>query len=116
MALLSTQVVNRAGITPTYSAVAASDTFVPDSQTYLHIKNAGGSIDNVSVAIGSGAASPIPNITIGAVTLAVPATTGDKMIGPFPATHFADPTTGLATVTHSFTTSVTVAVLKVSAP
>lgn len=116
MALLTTQIISRAGITPTYGAVAASDTFVPDSTTFLHIKNAGGSNDNVSVAIGSGAASPIPNVTLGPVAVTVPLTTGDKMIGPFPATHFADPTTGLATVTHSFTTSVTVAVVKVSAP
>lgn len=116
MALLTTQVIARAAITPTYTAVAASDTFVPDSQTFLHIKNAGGSNDNISVAISTGAASPIPNVTIGAVTGTVPLTTGDKMIGPFPATHFADPTTGLATITHSFTTSVTVAVVKVSAP
>lgn len=116
MALLTTQVITRAGIAPTYGAVAASDTFVPDSQTFLHFKNAGGSIDNVSVAVGTGAANPIPNVTIGPVTLAVPATTGDRMIGPFPASLFADPTTGLATVTNSFTTSVTVAVVKVSAP
>ena len=38
-----------------------------------------------------------------------------RHFGPFPADLFADPTTGLTTVTHSFTTSVTCAVWKLSA-
>lgn len=115
MALLTTQIVNRAGIIPSYGAVAASDTFVPDDHTFLHVKNGGASSDTVAIAIGSGAASPIPNVTIGNVSVAV-ANGAEKMIGPFPASYFADPSTGLATVTHSYQTSVTVAVVKVSAP
>jgi hypothetical protein len=38
------------------------------------------------------------------------------MIGPLPAQFFADPTTGLATVTHSFTTSVTSGVFRLQQP
>ncbi len=38
------------------------------------------------------------------------------MIGPFPANFFNDPTTGVATVTHSFTTTVTVGVFNLSQP
>jgi hypothetical protein len=38
------------------------------------------------------------------------------MIGPFPANFFADPVTGSATVTHSFTTSVTSGVFTVQNP
>jgi hypothetical protein len=44
--------------------------------------------------------------------VSVPATTGDRMIGPFPAHSFADPTDGLADITYSSATSVTVAVFK----
>jgi hypothetical protein len=40
----------------------------------------------------------------------------ERMIGPFPAQFFADPTTGLATVTHGFTTSVTVGVFNLTQP
>jgi PKD repeat protein len=40
----------------------------------------------------------------------------ERMIGPFPANFFADPTTGLATVTHSFTTTVTSGIFKLSQP
>jgi hypothetical protein len=36
------------------------------------------------------------------------------MIGPIPGGVFSDPATGLVTVTHSFTTTVTVAVLNLS--
>lgn len=56
----------------------------------------------------------ITDVPIGDPTVTVPITTGDRMIGPIPGGIFADPTTGLVTVTHSFTTSVTVAVLNLS--
>ncbi len=117
MANLATQVVNRAGLAPSYAAcTAGGDTFTPDAQTFLHVKNASGGALTVTVAIGSGAAAPIPNVAIGNVAVSVPATTGDRMIGPFPATYFADPTTGLAAITYSGVTSLTIAVVKVSAP
>jgi hypothetical protein len=54
MTLLATQNISRAGVTPSYSAVAASDTFVPDSQTFIHVKNAGGSPDSVTVSVLQG--------------------------------------------------------------
>lgn len=113
MALLTTQNIIRTGLANTYAAVAASDTFVPDGDTFLHVKNAGGSSDTVAVAAPGGA--PLPNTSVASLSVAV-ANGTEKMIGPFPANVFADPTTGLATVTHTFTTSVTVAVLKVVAP
>jgi hypothetical protein len=42
--------------------------------------------------------------------VSVPATTGDRMIPLIPA--MADPATGLITVTHSFTTTVTCALIR----
>jgi hypothetical protein len=38
------------------------------------------------------------------------------MIGPFPADEYADPTTGLASVTYSASTSVTVGVFTLAQP
>jgi hypothetical protein len=112
MALLTTQVISRAGVNPSYSAVAASDTLVPDSQTFIHVKNAGGSPDTCAVQVLAG--DP-PGFTIADTSVSV--TNGqERMIGPLPANFFADPTTGLATVTHSFTTSVTSGVFKLSQP
>lgn len=111
MALLAVQEITLAGLAPTYSAVSASDTFVPDDRTWLHVKNAGGSADTVGIA------TPVTyrGQAVADAGGSVPATTGDRMFGPFPTQDFADPTTGLATVTHSFTTTVTAAVVKAPA-
>jgi hypothetical protein len=112
MALLTTQNISRSGVTPSYSAVAASDTFTPDSQTFIHVKNAGGSADTCVIQVLQG--DP-PGLTISDVSVSV--TNGqERMIGPFPANFFADPSTGLATVTHSFTTSVTSGIFKLGQP
>jgi FlaG/FlaF family flagellin (archaellin) len=112
MTLLATQNISRAGVTPAYTAVAASDTFIPDAQTFIHVKNAGGSPDSCVIAVLAG--DP-PGLVLSDVTVSV--TNGqERMIGPFPANFFADPTTGLATVTHSFTTSVTSGVYKLGQP
>lgn len=113
MALLSVQSIDRTGLTPSYTAVAASDTFVPGPSTFLHVKNTSGTIDTVTLVTPG---SVIPNVPIGDPTVSVPITTGDKMIGPLPGGIFADPSTGLVTVTHSTTASVTCAVLNLSTP
>jgi hypothetical protein len=112
MALLSTQKIVRTGLAPSYGAAAASDTFAPGPATFLHVKNAGGSPDTVTLVTPG---SAISDVAIGDPTVSVPATTGDRMIGPIPGGTFSDPTTGLVTVTHSFTTSVTVAVIDAGA-
>jgi len=111
VALLTPQVVSRAGLAPAYGAVAASDTIAPvvGSLLFLHVKNGNAAADNVTVqdagrtpAGNTGTVSPV----------VVPATTGDRMIGPLLAT-MADPTTGLITVTHSVTATVTCALVQV---
>lgn len=108
MALLAIQQVGITGTTPSYGAVAASDTIVPDGRAFLIVKNAGGSIDNcVVVTPGSTFGQANPDVTV-----SVPATTGERWIGPM-VPELADPTTGQITVTHSFTTSVTCALVRV---
>ena len=112
MAALSQQIITRAGLTPSYSAVAASDTFPPGTGVFLHVKNGGGSPDTCAVQVLAG--DP-PGLTISDVSVSV--TNGqERMIGPLPPNFFADPTTGLGTVTHSFTTSVTVGVFNLQQP
>jgi hypothetical protein len=112
MTLLATQNITRAGVTPAYTAVTASDTFLPDANTFLHVKNAGGSPDSCVIAVAAG--DP-PGLVISDNTVSV-TNAQERMIGPLPAQFFADPTTGLATVTHSFTTSVTSGVFKLIQP
>lgn len=108
MALLSIQQVAITGTTPSYGAVASTDTIVPDDRAFLIVKNASGTADNVVVVV--------PGTTYGQanpdVTTTVPITTGERWIGPMTAA-LADPTTGLISVTHSQTTSVTCALVRV---
>lgn len=107
MALLAAQTITKAGLTPSYGAVTASDTITADDRLFLHVKNAGGSPDTVTLVDagttpgGSAATNP---------TVSVPATTGDRMI--YIPQSFVNPATGLVTITHSFTTSVTCALVR----
>jgi hypothetical protein len=112
MAALTTQNISRTGITPTYAAVAASDTFAPGANTFIHVKNGGGSSDTCAIQVLAG--DP-PGLTIADLSVAV-TNAQERMIGPFPPQFFADPTTGQATVTHSFITSVTVGVFNLTQP
>jgi len=112
MALLTVQNIVRTGVTPAYTAVAASDTFTPDANTFIHVKNAGASPDTCVIAVLQG--DP-PGLVISDNSVSV-TNAQERMIGPLPANFFADPTTGLATVTHSFITTVTSGVFKLIQP
>jgi len=114
MALLSVQNITRTGVTPAYTAVAASDTFsgAQGAQTFIHVKNAGGSPDVCVVTVVQG--DP-PGLVISDNSVSV-TNAQERMIGPFPSQFFADPVTNLITVTHGFTTSVTSGVFSLSQP
>jgi hypothetical protein len=106
MALLTVQQIGSPS-TPTYTAVAASDTIAADpAGLILHVKNAGGSIDTVTLTdpglTPSGSAATNPTFT-------VPATTGDRMYRLSPTLANSS---GIITIGHSFTTSVTCAVFR----
>lgn len=106
MALLSVQQIG-APSTPTYTAVAASDTVVADpAGLILHIKNGGGSSDTVTLTdpglTPSGSVATNPSFS-------VPATTGDRM---YRLPSSLQNSSGIITISHSFTTSVTCAVFR----
>jgi len=106
VALLSVQQIGSPS-TPTYTAVAASDTIAADpAGLILHVKNAGGSVDTVTLTdpgtTPSGSAATNPTFT-------VPATTGDRM---YRLSSSLANSSGIITVAHSFTTSVTCAVFR----
>lgn len=108
MALLTLQVISDPSLTPSYGAVASTDTCSYTPNSFLHVKNVSGSPDTVTVVVPGtgpyGVAIPDP-------TVSVPATTGDRMI-PIRASA-VDPATGLITIQHSATTSVTCALVQV---
>lgn len=116
MATLSTQSITRAGVTPTYAAVAGGgDACEVGDDVYLQFKNTNAATYTVTLAIPSGA-STYPNVVYTNPAVTIPATTGDKLIGPISAL-FKDPTTGLCTITYTgTTTNGTVGCFKLQAP
>lgn len=107
MALLTLRPMSTSSSVITYTSASASDTFpLTDSgKTFIHIKNAGASPDNVTI-VTPGTVGP----GLAVADLAFTVTNGtERFVGPLdPALYASD---GIATITHSFTTSVTVAVI-----
>jgi hypothetical protein len=116
MATLTTQTITRAGVTPSFTAVAGGgDACECGDDIYLEFKNTNASTYTVTLAIPS-SASTYANVTYTNVQVTIPATTGDKLIGPV-SSLFKDTTTGLCTITYSgTTTNGTVACFKLQAP
>jgi hypothetical protein len=107
--------VTQAGFRDDNALVAAAgggDAFVPSDRTFVRINNAGGG------AITATFATPATVAAGGGSTLAVADGGGSvtnaqsRLFGPFPAELYADPTTGMCTLTYSGVTSVTVGVFK----
>jgi hypothetical protein len=107
MAALTTSAVTQAGTTITLAAAGAGgDTIVASASTWLHVKNASGASITVTV---DDPTSPTPTAATAfnpdaAITVAASA---ERLIGPI-SSRFANATTGLATVTYSSATSITV--------
>lgn len=114
MATLTTEVVTRAGVQETlYAATGAGDAMYCGSGMYLRVNNGGGSPISVTLVVPS-ARTYEPNVAISNVVVAVTNATS-KAIGPVDST-FADPTTGLCTITYSTATSVTVGAFNLQQP
>jgi hypothetical protein len=107
MALLAQQAIALTGLTPTYSAAAASTTVNCGERTFLHVKNTAGSSMTVTLT----ATGKIRGQGVADLVVTVPATTGDKMIGPITPDLFAGATDGTCAVAYSSTTNVTAACL-----
>lgn len=114
MAALATQSIKRAGVTPSYAAAAGGgDTCTPGGNTFLHIKNGGGSPITVTI-VAKGI--PAPDMAVG--NLAVVVTNAqERMIGPIRPELFGDPAlSGAASITYSGVTTVTVGIFDLSQP
>lgn len=83
------ETVERAGIAATYNgALSAADTYkVPNNErTVLHFKNTGGAATTVSFDIPG----TVDGQAIADRTVQVPATNGDRFVGPFPRRVYGD--------------------------
>jgi hypothetical protein len=97
MALLAWQQIKITGLNPSFTAASTSDTVVPDERLFLVWLNTDAATRTISLVTPAKFdqfGQPFPDVT---VTIA--ATTGMEQL-PVPP-EFADPTTGLATITIS---------------
>ncbi len=111
MALIASQNVTRTGLAPTYAAAGAGgDEFAPSKDALIHVKN--GSAGALTVTIITPKQTSY-GADIADTVVSVPAT-GERVIGPFPYEHYADPTDGKGDITYSGVTTLTIAVLGIS--
>ena len=116
MATLTVQQVTRTGTAPTFAACTAGGDACPvGANTYIEVKNTGGTSCVVTIATAA-AAVPYPGTALAAETFTVPITTGDMTYGPINPALFADPTTGMATITYSQVVNCTIGAFNVSQP
>ncbi len=118
MAQLTVQAIAQAGLAPAYAAASATgDGFqnTNDETTFLHVKNtnAAACVVTINPTVTSIKAPGAGVLTIAPISVSVPATTGDRMIGPFPQYAFTDPS-GNVNATYSVSASVTVAAVRVA--
>src|SRR5581483_9659896 len=106
MATLTTQKITRAGITPSFAAASGGgDKFTPSSVTYLEVHNGGGGSITVTVAATQVISGDMA-VTSDVVTVAAGAV---AKLGPYPGQTFLDTSgDGLASITYSGVTSVTI--------
>lgn len=108
---LTLQDISIAGLAPTYSAGDAANGHTiagADSDSFLHVKNTGGGACTVTL----NATARIAGLALANQTVSVPATTGDKMIGPLRPDVFGQ-SDGACYVDLSTATGVTLAAIRV---
>lgn len=77
---LTVQQIVKTGLTESLAAANADGSYVPnDGRTFLHVKNSGSQITLTVETPGTVDGNAIADLAV-----VIPATSGDKMIGPFP--------------------------------
>jgi hypothetical protein len=114
-ASVTTQKITRAGLNPSYTAPNADGDIIDAGSVDLHVKNGGGSQITVTVETPG----TVDGVAIADLSVVVPAA-GERLIGPFTRGTFAQPSDatvgpGRVLVSYSGQTSITRAVLAVSA-
>jgi len=108
MPLLTPQVVVLTGIEPALvTADVGGDEFVNSGRDFIHIKNGGGSPIDVTIDSQVDCNQGVDHDAV----VSIPATTGEKFIGPFPKDRFNDEA-GKVQITYSAITSVTIGIVR----
>ena len=116
MSAIALQTVTVAGTTPSYQAATASDN-VPGATTnervYIHAKNSNAATATITINPVSPLTARVPGvgvINVPAISVVVPATTGDKLIGPIPAAYI-DATGNITLANTGTNTNLTLAAI-----
>ena len=105
---LTPQVVVLTGITPTLVAAdVGGDEFVNSGKDFIHIKNTNASPMDVTVNSQAVCNQGVDHDAV----VTIPATTGEKFIGPFPKDRFND-ASGKVQITYSAITDVTIGIVR----
>ncbi len=107
MAVIAIQTIDLDGEDADYAAAVGPDTFTNDGRTFLHVKNTNAATRDVTVDSTKLCDQGFDHNQV----VTIPATTGDRMFGPFPTARFGT----TVTVTYSATTNLTIAAFKLSA-
>ena len=110
--------VRGTGLNPTFEAATTDGQAVDNTsqRVYLHVKNTGGTVCNVTIPTPI----TIDGKTVTDLTFTVPATTGERIVGPFPHAVYCQ-VDAVLSLTHAVyinydqVTGVTVAAIKVPA-
>lgn len=112
MATRAAQDITRlgSGVTPTYHvSEATGDKFPPGDNVFLHVKNTSAGSTTATFSTPG----KVAELDIADATATVVATTGDKFLGPFPASLFAG-ADGLVSISWSAAgAGITFAVLRI---
>lgn len=109
-AIAKTQLTYPVTAGPTFVAASGGgDSVLPGDKTYLIVRNASGS--SITVTIARWPATDPDGVTEQGLAVTVPATTGERWIGPLNQGRYMNPATGNVDITYSAVTSVTVAAI-----
>ena len=108
MAVLATVVVGLAGTAPALVAAAGGgDRIEPGDRVFLHAKTTG-TVSTITID----SVAPSNYGTDADVVVVMPAT-GERFIGPLPASRFASNSDGLVSITYSAVTGLTVEAVRI---
>ncbi len=120
MAAVTIQTIGVAGITPSYQAASASDVVAGatgEERIFIHAKNSNAATATVTIVPVAPTTAKVPGagvLSLPSIAVTIPATTGDKMIGPIPAAYI-DATGGITLANTGTITNLTLAAFKLPA-
>lgn len=120
MSAIALQATSLTGLGPTYQAATAADTITgigTDERVFIHAKNSNAATATITinpVTITSAKVQGAGVISVPSIVVVVPATNGDRMIGPIPPAYI-DGTGNVNLANTGTITNLTLAAIRVPA-